>query len=123
MEKKIKFTYWVSTCLFSLVIIGSIVLYITQYDRFSTGFLKLGYPSYLIYPLIVAKSLGLIAIWSRKVNWLKEWAYAGFFFNLALSLVAHFAINTGNHLNALIAMIFLLISYTSQKYVFQQEDN
>ncbi|MFK7907245.1 MAG: hypothetical protein AB8B69_19060, partial [Chitinophagales bacterium] len=61
--------------------------------------------------------------WSRKVNWLKEWAYAGFFFNLALSLAAHFAINTGNHLNALIAMIFMLISYVAQKYAFKQENS
>lgn len=123
MDKKIKLVYWGSTILFSLVILGSIGLYITQYDRFSAGFLKLGYPSYLVYPLIVAKSLGLIAIWTRKVDWLKEWAYAGFFFNLALSLVAHFAINTGNHFNALVAMIFLLISYISQKYTFQNEKN
>lgn len=119
MEKKIKLIYWISTALFSFVIIGSIFLYLTQYERFSTGFLKLGYPSYLVYPLVVAKSLGLIAIWTRKIGWLKEWAYAGFFFNLTLSLVAHFAISTGNHLNALLAMVFMLISYVSQKYAFE----
>ena len=84
MEKKIKLAYWISTALFSLIIIGSIFLYLSQYERFSSGFLKLGYPSYLVYPLVVAKSLGLIAIWYRKINWLKEWAYAGFFFNLTL---------------------------------------
>ena len=119
MGKNIKLVYWISTALFSFIIIGSIVLYLTQYEKFNAGFLKLGYPSYLVYPLVIAKSLGLIAIWYRKINWLKEWAYAGFFFNLTLSLVAHFAISTGNHLNALLAMIFFLISYVSQKYAFE----
>ena len=119
MGNKIKLVFWVSTALFSLVIIGSIFLYLTQYERFSAGFLKLGYPSYLVYPLVVAKTLGLIAILTRKIDWLKEWAYAGFFFNLTLSLVAHFALNTGNHLNALLAMVFMLISYVSQKYAFE----
>lgn len=119
MGKKIKLVYWISTALFSFIIIGSIVLYLAQYERFSAGFLTLGYPAYLLYPLVVAKSLGLIAIWYRKISWLKEWAYAGFFFNLSLSLVAHFAISTGNHLNALLAMIFFLVSYVSQKYAFK----
>ena len=121
MNNKTKLLYWISTALFSLIIAGSIGLYITQYDIYSAGFLKLGYPSYLLYPLIVVKFLGLVAIWSRKINWLIEWAYAGFFFNLSLSLIAHFAINTGNHLNAVLAMIFMLISYISQKYAFENK--
>ena len=119
MDKKIKWVYWISTGLFSFIIAGSIFLYITQYEKFSAGFLKLGYPSYLVYPLIVVKALGLIAIWTRKVDWLKEWAYAGFFFNLVLSLSAHFSLGTGNHLNALLALVFMLVSYVSQKYAFE----
>ena len=120
--KKTKLIYWVSTVLFSIVIVGSIGLYVTQYDKFSTGFLKLGYPSYLLYPLAIAKSLGLVAIWSRKIDWLKEWAYAGFFICISLALSAHFSISTGNYHNAMAAMIFMLISYISQKYAFENGD-
>lgn len=120
MEKRIKLTYWVSTTIFSLVILGSIFLYLTQYERFSKGFLTLGYPSYLVYPLVVIKFLGLVAIWTRKVDWLKEWAYAGFFFNLVLSLAAHFSVGSGKYHNALVAIIFLIISYAAQKYVFKK---
>ncbi len=111
--------YWISTVLFSIIIVGSIFLYVTQYDRFSAGFLKLGYPSYLLYPLAIAKSLGLFAIWFRKVDWLKEWAYAGFFICIALAISAHFSLNTGDYHNALAAMVFMLISYVSQKYAFK----
>ncbi len=32
--------------------------------------------------------LGLIAIWSNKSATLKEWAYAGFFFNFVLAFLA-----------------------------------
>ncbi len=120
MNNKMKLFYWISTGLFSIVILGSIWLYLTQYERFSEGFLKLGYPSYLVYPLVVVKFLGLVAIWTRKVDWLKEWAYAGFFFNLVLSLAAHFSVGSDKYHNALVAMIFLIISYVLQKYVFEE---
>ncbi|MDF2649766.1 MAG: hypothetical protein K0Q73_5571 [Paenibacillus sp.] len=49
----------------------------------------LGYPDYLVSILGVFKLLGVIAILLPGLPRLKEWAYAGFFFNLsgaALSL-------------------------------------
>ncbi|HAS45218.1 MAG TPA: hypothetical protein DCS93_32340 [Microscillaceae bacterium] len=120
MNKQIKLIYWISTSLFSVVIAIGIGLYLFQYPKFSAGFKTLGYPAYLIYPLCVAKFLGLVAIWQRKINWLKEWAYAGFFFNLTLALTAHFFIGTNKYQNALIAMSLLLISFISEKYIFKQ---
>lgn len=121
MNKNLRLTYWISTTLFSLIIATGIGLYIFQYPKFSAGFKTLGYPSYLIYILCMAKFLGLLAIWYRKINWLKEWAYAGFFFNLTLALTAHFTIGTGKHLNALIAISFMLISFISEKYAFKPQ--
>ena len=66
--------------------------------------------------------LGLVAIWSRKIDWLKEWAYAGFFICISLALSAHFSISTGNYHNAMAAMICMIISYISQKYAFEKGD-
>lgn len=123
MNKQLKRIYWISTGLFSLVMAISIGLYISQYAKFSAGFKTLGYPSYLVYPLCFAKFLGVIAIWQRKFNWVKEWAYAGFFFNLTLALTAHFSVGTNKHLNALIAITLLLISFISEKYTFKQAKN
>ena len=114
-----KIIYYAATALFTLLMLFSAGMYIFNNEAIVEAFTKLGYPTYIIYPLAVAKILGLIAIWYRKINWLKEWAYAGFFFNLTLSLAAHFVINTDNHLNALLAMVFMLISYISQKYAFE----
>ena len=38
-------------------------------------FKSLGYPTYIVYPLGVLKLLGLVAIWTRKSDTLKEWAF------------------------------------------------
>ncbi|WP_369073566.1 DoxX family protein [Ancylomarina longa] len=56
----------------------SISLYILKHEMVSKTFTHLGFPTFLIYPLALAKLLGLIAILSKKSALLKEWAYAGF---------------------------------------------
>ena len=52
------------------------------------SFTQLGYPAYLIYPFATAKLLGLVAIWTKKSETLKEWAYAGFTFDFLLAISA-----------------------------------
>ena len=74
-------------------------------------FTNLGYPTYIIYPLAVAKILGLIAIWTNMSPKLKEWAYAGFFFDFVLALTAHLQAQDGEFLPALIAIVLLFLSY------------
>lgn len=49
----------------------------------------LNYPSYIVIPLAIIKVIGVIMILWRKSNWLTEWAYAGFFFDLVLATAAH----------------------------------
>jgi len=73
-------------------------------------FENLGYPTYLIYPLAIAKILGLIAIWTRLSRTLTEWAYAGFFFDVILALVAHLSVSDGGHTFALVGVILVLVS-------------
>ncbi len=52
----------------------------------------LGYPAYLLPFLGVAKALGVVAIVTPGFARLKEWAYAGFFFDLAGAMYSHIAI-------------------------------
>ena len=70
----------------------------------------LGYPQYIIYPLAIAKILGLIAIWTRLSNMLTEWAYAGFFFDVVLALAAHLSVNDGAHLFSLVGLVLVITS-------------
>ncbi len=109
--------YWTSTVLFTLLLSFSVYNYFFNYDLIVGFFKDLGYPVYIIYPLAIAKLLGLIVIWTNKVSWLKEWAYAGFFFNIVLAFFAHYVIKDGQQGGALMAFIFLLISYFLGKKV------
>lgn len=77
--KSNKAIYWISTVIFCCIFIFSAILYFTRYEIVKGFFQALGYPVYLIYPLAIAKVLGVIAIVSKWSVLLKEWAYAGFF--------------------------------------------
>lgn len=46
---------------------------------------------------------------------LKEWAYAGFFFDFVLAFFAHFMVNDGEFGGALIAILLVSVSYISWK--------
>ncbi len=80
--KKIKIWYWIVTILFAGFMIFSAVgdvLVVPEAVEMITG---LGYPKYFIPFIGVAKLLGAITILVPGLNRLKEWAYAGLFFDL-----------------------------------------
>lgn len=81
--KKINIIYWITTGLFALAMIFSsisnVFLFPEAIELLSN---HLGYPQYLIPFLGVAKILGAIAILIPGFSRLKEWAYAGLFFDL-----------------------------------------
>ncbi|MFT6960484.1 MAG: hypothetical protein ACJAWV_000181 [Flammeovirgaceae bacterium] len=72
----------------------------------------------MIYPLATFKVLGVVAVLTRAVDWLKEWAYAGFFFNFLLAFGAHFMAGDGEFGGALVALVLLIVSYSAQKKAF-----
>ena len=116
--KTTKIVYWVTTGLFSLLMVMSAMMYFFNYEEVSKTFEGLGYPSYIVYPLAVAKLLGVVAIWTKRSQTLKEWAYAGFFYDTLLASSAHLVVNDGQAGPALVAMVLVLVSYWSEKKVF-----
>ncbi|WP_281986391.1 DoxX family protein [Aquimarina aggregata] len=113
-----KIIYWIATGLMTLVFSFSAGMYLFNYERASGFFENLGFPTWLIYPLAIAKILGLIAILSRKVTLLKEWAYAGFFFDAVLAFFAHQMIGDGEWIPSIIAIVTILISRIYERKVF-----
>ncbi|MGZ2370739.1 DoxX family protein [Ancylomarina sp. YFZ004] len=111
MEKKNKIIYWMATGLLSAMMLMSASMYIFNYEMVGQTFASLGFPIYIIYPLAIAKILGVIAILSRKSKFLKEWAYAGFFFDFVLALSAHWVANDGEFVSAFVAILLLMVSY------------
>jgi len=92
--KTIKTLYWVFTGLFSLLMIFSAVggLQPSQ-QAIELIHDQLGYPIYFIQFISFAKCFGAIAILIPSFNRIKEWAYAGLFFDLTAvvysSIAAH----------------------------------
>jgi len=95
--------------LFSLLILTG-VLYVIFYEDLVVYFKLYGYPTYLIYPLAVAKIIGSLVILFSKNRFLKELAYAGFFFNFVLAFFAHVMIGEFDPFPT-ISMVLLLTSY------------
>jgi hypothetical protein len=102
------------TCLF----IYSIYLNLFQYHNVVAFYERLGFPEWLIYPSAVLKVLGLIAIYTRKSDMLKEWAYAGFFFDAILAFSAHQMAQDGQGIFAFIAAISVMVARIFEEKVF-----
>lgn len=80
--KKTNILYWVFTGLFGAFMLFSAIPDIMVTEEAVTFVTGLGYPKYIIAFLGVAKALGVIAILVPGFPRLKEWAYAGLFFDL-----------------------------------------
>ena len=105
-----KLMYWISTAILCGIILFSATLYFIKPDMVAGFFKNLGYPTYLVYPLATAKVLGVLAILTKQSRLLKEWAYAGFFFDTALAATAHLHAHDGGHVMALGALAMVVIS-------------
>lgn len=113
-----KIAFYVSTGLLSAMMLMSAGMYFFKYEYVSLVFSATGFPTYIIYPLAIAKILGLVAIWSRMSHTLKEWAYAGFFFDFVLAASGHISIGDGEAGGAIIAIVLVLVSYVFEKRTF-----
>lgn len=102
--------YWLFTVICCGIMAFSAIMYFTKYEMVVSFFKQLGYPSYLIYPLATAKVLGIIAIVSNLNKWIKEWAYAGFFFDGVLAAAAHISNKDGGHIMAIALMLAVVLS-------------
>ena len=80
--KKINISYWIFTSLFSFIMLGSAIPDILVQPIAVEGFKGLGYPSYLIPFIGIAKLLGVVAILAPGFPRIKEWAYAGLIIDL-----------------------------------------
>ena len=113
-----KIIYYASTGILTLLMLMSVGMYFFNYEEVSATFVSLGYPAYLVYPLAIAKLLGLVAIWSRLSDLLKGLAYAGFFFDFVLAAAAHIAAGDGQFAPAIVAIVLISVSYIFEKKAF-----
>jgi hypothetical protein len=110
-----KYAYWISTGLVTLLYSMSVFMYSTQGENVRVLLGALGYPGYLVPVLIVAKTLGVIAILSRVKVFLSDLAYAGMFFHLMLAFSAHMnAAEYAGSVPAVVGLAAVVVSFLTQ---------
>jgi CubicO group peptidase (beta-lactamase class C family) len=120
-----KWFFWGTTALFSLGMLASSLMYLTQAAPLQAGFAHLGFPLYLLPFLGIAKLLGALALLVRRFPTLTEWAYAGFTFNLLGAAWAHLMSGdpVAQVISPLVFLALLAASYALSKVSPQPQVN
>ncbi|MES2003976.1 MAG: DoxX family protein [Bacteroidota bacterium] len=111
--KKINTWYWIITGIFAAFMLFTAVPDILMSPDAVTMIKGLGYPGYFIPMIGVAKVAGSIAILVPSFKRIKEWAYAGLFFDLAAatySIISTAGIDPSISF-MILPIIFLFLSY------------
>jgi hypothetical protein len=82
--------YWVTTGIVVFCMTGGF-FELLALKTTTDGIMKLGYPAYIIPALGLGKVLAILTLLWPGLPRLKEWAYAGIFFNMMGAFVSHVA--------------------------------
>jgi uncharacterized membrane protein YphA (DoxX/SURF4 family) len=99
--------YWTTTGILVFAWVAGGVADLVRQPETLEGMMQIGYPPYILTILGVWKVLGAIAILVPRFPRLKEWAYAGTFFELSGAIASHAF--SGSHVGHLIAPGFFLV--------------
>jgi hypothetical protein len=112
---KNKLIFRITTGLLALMYLGGGSRYFLEFQEMSDIFATLQFPRWL-HPLLgVTKFMAVISLltilFNVKANpkWLKEWTYAGIFFNGTLALIAHLMIGEPFELAMPAIMVIVLV--------------
>ncbi|NKL56315.1 DoxX family protein [Rhizobium leguminosarum] len=111
--------YWISTALLSVLYFVSAYMYATKKQWVREALTELGYSANNLVPfMVIVKVLGPLAILSRLSVPLSDLAYAGIFFHLLLSGLAHIGVRKPvGALPAAIGLALLIASFITQNDV------
>ena len=109
------YLYWISTALLSLLYLASAVTHITKREWVRQTITGFGYPGYLLPLLVVVKLLAVLAILPRVNVAISDLAYAGMFYHLLLSALAHIGVRKpAGALPAAVGLVLLVASFATQ---------
>jgi uncharacterized membrane protein YphA (DoxX/SURF4 family) len=84
--------YWIFTGLMAAFMLMASIPDVLQIPQAIAIFTHLGYPTYLLPFIGIAKILGVVAVLLPGFWRLKEWAYAGLVFDLIGALYSHLSV-------------------------------
>jgi len=86
--------YWIATTVLCSVLIGGGAANLGRTWGTLNAMRQLGYPPYILTILGVWKELGGVALLAPRFPRLKEWAYAGVFFEMTGAAASHIVCGT-----------------------------
>lgn len=98
--------YWITTGLTAFVFLSGGASELARPAALVQGMTHLGYPLYFVTILGVWKILGGITVLAPGLPRLKEWAYAGMFFDLSGAAASHAA--TGDPVGKIVTPLIIL---------------
>jgi uncharacterized membrane protein YphA (DoxX/SURF4 family) len=98
--------YWLTTGLAALAFAFGGFVDLSRSPDVTAGMAHLGYPAYLATLLGLWKVLGAIAVLAPRTARLKEWAYAGMFFDLTGAAFSH--ASSGDPAGRILTPLFVL---------------
>jgi uncharacterized membrane protein YphA (DoxX/SURF4 family) len=91
-------TFWTFTGIIAFVLLSGGIADLLRRGGTTDGMVELGYPTYFMTIIGTWKVLGTVALLYPRFPRLKEWAYAGAFFNFAGAFASHLASDSAaNH--------------------------
>lgn len=81
--------YWATTGVLVFAMLGGGIAELAHRPETVQGMKQLGYPVYFVMILGFWKVFGSLALLAPGFARVKEWAYAGFFFNMTGAAVSH----------------------------------
>ncbi|MEZ4860182.1 MAG: DoxX family protein [Caldilineaceae bacterium] len=103
-------TYWITTSILAFVLFSGGVGELTHNWGTLETVTILGYPTYFLTIIGVWKLLGAIALLAPRLPRLKEWVYAGIFFNMTGAALSHAAMGDyGSYAFHLIVPTFFVV--------------
>lgn len=111
--KKVNIIYWIATGLLVVLMLFSAISGLRPNEQTSAMMEHIGYGPHVLPFLSVAKILGVIALLLPKLPRLKEWAYAGFTFDLLGAVYSFMAVGDPfkNWAPILIGFVLIAVSY------------
>ena len=107
MKKRDKIIYWIATLWLALGMTSTGIVQLMKVPQEVEMITRLGYPVYFLTIIGVWKLLGVVTVLSPRLALLKEWAYAGFFFNMSGAVFSHIA--AGSAMSELFGPVLLIV--------------
>ncbi len=107
--------YWIPTAVIALVMASGGLMDALQTPSGLEVFRHLGYPDYFSTILGVAQVLGVVALLAPGPRVLREWAYAGFTFDIGAAILSILAAgDPPSHIAIpVVALVLLHLSYAA----------